>query len=410
MINKIKNVGGAQIYWYKKSEWLKSKGYNVVFFHYTSETDEVLIEGMKQYTKYHDDRLEHAAYLYPRRIRESVLNKMLSEIDKDYDDFIIESSTFVCSTWGELLAERLKGKHIAFYLMEELELPNDSFFDYIDFKYNRREVAGINDKVLKILYAKHGIQIKTEDSYKLDAYQGNPLCDIPYPRICEIPKSNYTIGMLTRLGKGYVEEALSSIKTFAREYADKTFTILIIGDSQSVETRQHIEHYFDELKNVKVFITGFLVPIPSSLIDLADLFINTAGAAYLTMAKKKMTITYDAMDLKPIGILGLTTNSHTLRGENESPQDLQQIMKDILIEKKYTAEMLDEKCQLPHHDVDYTDHIDFIKQSTDDRVYYNVTSINCSKKEQVKRIVFMLFGFCIGSKIFSYTKKMRGVS
>lgn len=410
MVYKLKNVGGAQLYWYYKSEWLKSNGYDVLFYHYTSSNENILIDGLKQYAKYHDERLEQPPYVYNRKVRESVISRLLSGIYIKYDEYFVESSTFECSAWGELLAKKLQGKHIAFYLMEELILPNDGYFNFIQFKYKRREVAGINNKVLKKLYANYGIQLEPEQSYSIKAYEGDPIQAIPYSNISDIPHSDYTIGMLTRLEKGFVKEVLSSIRQFAKNNIDKTFTLLVIGDSQNPEVRQKVEHFYDDLGNVKVYITGFLIPVPISLVSLADMFISTAGAACRTMVKGKLTVTYDAIDLKPIGILGLTTNSHTIREKNEPPLDMLQLMDDILIKKKYTEEMLVASHPYINVEVDYGSHIDFINQSNKDKDYYDVTTIHCNRNEKIKRFIFISFGFNIGSVLISFLNRLRGVT
>ena len=389
----IRNIGGGHIYTLNKTKYLQRLGYDVGFFHADVRHGEIIIKDLLPYEYNCDNHLQYPTYFFRRKTQEQVISSICNLIPKTCNEIIIESQTLICSTWGELLAKRLNAKHIIYLLSENHYIRNRSLYFFFRFKLARRELTGIVKKSLPILFK--GWQTITEkESYSLTARSANVLADIPYPEIQSIPQSDYTIGSIGRIDKLFLIESLKKIVDFIKLHPEKTFTILLIGDSSEKSTKNSIKKIFDGLSNVKIFITGLIYPIPVELVLMPDVFISAAGACHVSNSLGKVTISIDANDFKPIGIIGKTTNNTLFRG-NEPEVSLHELLEAILIKKEYKSEIV-EWNQINY---DYTDHLDFVRQSDNSKQYFDISTAKLSLRDWIEKICLLIFGRTLYPKI-----------
>ncbi|UVO97682.1 hypothetical protein NXV86_22920 [Bacteroides sp. BFG-257] len=109
----VADVGGGQMYIKSKAEYLKSKGWDI--FVYSTTAGNFLIDDFSQYESGVMKELLLPAYYYTLFKRKQLLKRMLRCCDIcSYKQCVIESHSSSLSTWGELLAEQTRVKHLIF--------------------------------------------------------------------------------------------------------------------------------------------------------------------------------------------------------------------------------------------------------------------------------------------------------
>ena len=305
----------------------------------------------------------------------SVVEDLVNIINDDnYEEIIIETNSINAATWAEAIAEIIQAKHFAYPLGETFVITNKGVQNYLVFKHQRRELAGIDKDSLAHIFQKFS-PIDINQSYYVYAYCNNVEADVDSPFLHSIKKEKYDsiVGCLSRLDKPFVIPAIKEFCQYANENKDKKFFLLLMGD-KSVDKSKDTgigEIIKSQTNNVDYVMTGNLYPVPTKLLDMCDAFFSSAGSAWVCARSGVPTIVYDVNDLRPIGLLDRTTKNCLYRNKKEPPVDFSYLMNQILIEKKYKRIAPYYESGLP----DFQSHMDFIKQSASDKAYYDVFSI-----------------------------------
>jgi hypothetical protein len=124
---------------------------------------------------------------------------------------------------------------------------------------------------------------------------------------------------------------------------------------------------------------------------MPDVFISSSGSCRVSSQQNKLTISIDADDYKPIGIIGITTKNGVFR-DGEPEVELSDLLQEILIDQKYKPSMI--KGEKPLSIVDYSDHLEFIDKSDKKKEYYNFKLIGSMNR--YKKLLLNL----VGSEIY----------
>ena len=399
-------MGGGQMYVYNKAQYLKANNYKVYIFSVFS--GDIIIKGLEEYKDDIISELGHPIFFFSLSQQNKIINLIVNKIAVHPDDvIIIESNSINNALWGEKISELINCKHFIYLLSENNLIYMDRLYPFMKFKYNRREMAGITQKTIKWLFSKY-CKIDTSKSYVLPASCINVVEDFDHELINNIPQKNYTIGMIGRLEKLYFLPILDDILVFCNNHPDKSFNIIIIGDTQDEILMNKIKTKFTKINNVNLLITGYLYPIPLQLLDLCDVFISSSGSARLTNEYGFITISIDGNDYKPIGILGYTTNNVLFR-DDEPIVEVNDLLENILIFEKYPKRFA------KIYDTSFIDrynkeHMDFIADSDQSKEYFNIDTIqpnllyNCRKAIYiVKRLV----RFTVGNSTYVKFSKIK---
>jgi hypothetical protein len=395
----IRGVGGGHIYTLCKIDSLKSEGFDIQLIHANDPTSKIYIDGLRVYEKNYDNCFFFPAYFYSpkeqKRVVERVIKRFIPKYG-EYEDIYIESQTTTCSTWGELIAGKIRAKHLVYLLDEHPKISNISIFGFYSFKLDRGELAGIGRDSIKTMF-EGWRDIKV--SPFLLAYNKKPLQDVPYD-IRKVRKSDYIIGSIGRTEKGFLLPALTVVKEFALNHANKSFTVLIIGGSvDNGKPEQAIQQLFRNIKNVYVHITGLIYPIPICLVKMPHIFLSTAGGVTTSTDLGKVTISFDINDFKPIGIINYTTQNRLFRSEDEPAPDLYRLLDEVLIEKKYSETNViynKEKQELS-----YKPHFDFIAASNQEKKYYHFEDKGLTVGQVIMKIMIRI----VGTKVTKHVVK-----
>lgn len=385
----INAMGGAQMYIRNKLMFLERMGWSVLIVS-SEKSDNIIISELKIYKNDYFPELKYNCYEFSKARIKRVSKKIVSKINKQVDDrIIIESTSLQQATWSEHIAQTIRAKHIFFSLQESNVVTNVGFGRFLLFKHKRREIAGITPLSLSEMLSPFA-HINDDQSYHLIASCSNVEEDVDCPILDEIEKRQFdsVIGCLSRLDKPFVIEGLKGVLDYCMTNPSQHFLLLFIGGAPS-SCIKHILDITRRVKNVNVAITGYIYPVPTKLLDLCDVFYSSAGSAWVCRRSGIPTISYDCKDFKPIGVLGKTTMNCMCRSLQEPPVPIQSLLKKILIEKIFVKEGSNYNCNTP----DFSEHMLFVNDSTNELDYYDVLSISLiSIKEKVRSIILTLLG------------------
>lgn len=301
IIRRICNITGAQQYVYNKMQYLESQGWRVLIF--SSMKGEILIDGFKKF----EHLILPSLYLSPVCYRKSEVERTISRItdeigDYDPDNTIIESDASQRAVWAEIIASRLKCRHLCMLVQEKYKrTAPDSL---TRFKYDRHELSCITKDGVRMLFG-----VKVEE-VRPDAYfvakSTNVVREAP-DRYSEMLDANadFSFGSLGRLGKPYVAHVVDAFRRYALSHPDKRFNVVFIGDSTEAGKKDQIRKQFEELPNVHLVMTGNVYPVPRSFAQKIDVFVSTAGASGATYNAGFPTVKVHPLTGEPIGVIGL---------------------------------------------------------------------------------------------------------
>jgi hypothetical protein len=226
------------------------------------------------------------------------------------------------------------------------------------------------------------------EEYELPAYCQNVLEQLACPEMYRFKDVDYVIGSIGRTNKRYVQPMIDSIIKFTSKHTDKRFGILYIGGSMDKTSEKLVKERLSSISNAKLIFTGMLFPLSVGMIKQMDVCIATAGACGTSEKCGIPTIAVDGNDSKAIGILERTTPHSLFRGESEPTVEIEDLLEEVLIEKKYQKED-----KLVMMDVNFDSHWKFLKKMESNKVYYDISNIRLPLK---RKIVSCLLGFYYG--------------
>lgn len=303
----ITNVGGAEQYIYNKTRFLKDKGYRVFVF--SSLNRPILIRGLSEYRKYIIPALMYSPSFYSKKNIEMVISEITNLIDiKENDKLFIESHNICQGLWGELLAQKINGKNVIFNLQEK-HMYSRSEKDYLWFKLKRKELLGITKDSVSQMFKK---DIPCRKWMKFSASCNNVVEDVEDVFSSKLDKkAKYTFGSIGRLEKEFVPHLVDTLIAYCTLHSDENYNLVFIGGSSEVGIEDAIRKKIKVVDNINLIITGFLYPIPRTLINNVDLFISTAGSATVSYKEKAKTIKVHPITAEPTQIMGYTYDSIT---------------------------------------------------------------------------------------------------
>ena len=376
----IHELGGGQTYLNTKVDYLKNKGYNVYVFSRGAKFIKVPYKNLQKY-----DMCSFCDLSYPpMEIKKSRINRILRKIRKivqpNNEEIVIESCDDVSALWGEIIANDLKCKHFCFSLNERFKGKNKYYEDNIDFfkfKFRRNELAFINSDCIDLLFGDTYKNISKEQ-FVLAAYS-NAVEDLENKVIDKIYKCNFNIAYIGRHSKAYVNKILNDIALFGGKYGEKTIGLTLVGDS--IFYKNEIIDMFKNLKNVNVFFTGVLIPIPKNIFSKFDVIIAGAGCGLISFQYSRYVIIPDPVNCMCNGLLGFDTIS-SLYAENVMKQTTYiDSLENVLIKKIYD-ELDRKKIILEDSSFYFNKHSEFIN-SSNKKEYYDINKF-CEMKKRFK--------------------------
>lgn len=377
-------IGGTQIYVRNKLNYLHNKGWKTCVI--SSEPgDEIIIKELEPYRNGIHKELANNPFLLSKHKRETIITEII-EFIKGFgsltpDNVIIESSYIGISPWGEILAERLCAKHFIFFIQEDYRFKIDSYRKFFNFKFERGELAFNSKNAIETLF--DGFKdIKDSEKYQLAPYCVNSIEDCESKILSSLPKADFYIGSFGRVNKPFVIPMIQDLVKYVKLHQDKTFHLVLFGWTDNNQDIIKIEQLLSETNNLTFQITGPIYPVPLCDLNKMDLFISTAGAARATSNEGLITISYDDVYLKPIGILDHTTQN-SLYIEDETNVKLDNLMESILFEKKYYKQYKEPIDHEKLYNKRFDEHMRFVDQSNPDLTFYRTKLLKPHLKTKI---------------------------
>lgn len=302
-------IGGAQLYTIRRLNYLKSNHCKV--FIVTGNTSNFKLKNNFEGIEILEvPEISLNPILFTNQRVKKTYNKLIKFLNNKSIQ-IIESHTLSNAIYAENIANELKCKHII-YLLNENKIKFNygiGYSDFFYFKLNRRELFGVSSKSLDIVF-----------STKLDS-QKNRYINIGYDvneLTCEkndiikqyLPSKNYDLKILTiaRLDKHYIKILIKEFIKLSIIYPDKTFFLLIIGESTNNSILRKLKKSFKDIENCKIVFSGYIYPLPKEIFNYFDLFIGQGTASVVSISQGCATAIISD-DYKSPGFLGIHTNN-----------------------------------------------------------------------------------------------------
>ena len=314
----------------------------------------------------------------------------MSDYSIGYAEVVIESGSTHSVFWGELLANKLRAKHIIFMLDERPDayIPQ-SYLPYYEFKLQRRELAGITYDTLPLIFREHRT-VSTEENINLSAASTNVVEDYESEVINNIPNKGINVGVFGRLDKEYIMAATEAVFKVASRHPDKFFNAIYIGGTNSKKRLRAIRSKLKR-KNIKVIFLGYLFPVPKKLFSRLTVCLSSSGSARVACRAGCFTITIDARDLKAIGVLNYTT-SNTLYRDNEEAEDIDKVLENVIFGTITDSKIIEKLPTDVNRDSLLAEHIQFMNSTEKEIAYFPVDTIPADGKDKKKKAIRKIIG------------------
>ena len=385
----IGGINGAEQYIFNKMNYLKDNDYKVFIF--SGRKSEILIHAFDPFERL----IRPALRFYPsslrKKEREDYINWLLGELDIQSDDtFIIESSSTICSLWGDLIAERLHCRHFAYILHESFAL-SDEIRRFFRFKVSRHELAGIVDDSVQKMLGDPALEPRPDT--RIRAFCNNVVqeCDDVFSAQLN-SDVDYNIGSIGRLEKNYVMPLIESLCLYFNNNPNKRFNLVLVGGCADIRQEKNIRKAVEKCKNVHLVLTGAMYPIPKSFVQKIDLFISAAGSASASFYAQRPTVKVDWNFGTPLGLLGYDLFP-TGNLQSESKYRLEQYI-DMVLADHVHIDYVDnyEESYSKRINDEFDRHLKIAMEPTE-LEYYNANTIKYTDvKYRICSVVSHLFG------------------
>ena len=331
----IHPIGGMQLLTAGKAEVLESMGWEVFVFFPAHGMGRCALPYLDKYNNGGICELTLPPFKWSKHNITNTIDRMCSIIGTcaKNERIIIESHYDIASQWGEILASRIKAKHMLFLCNEIYRGKGKyyvEFLDYYDFKHKRRELAGEMDDILYKLF--DGYKTVPNDETYIFKYDENPIRDIENDKISAIERLDWNICYIGRVEKQYVPNIVCDVIRFAKIHPDKKIQFIFVGDISA--RRKLIESSLKGVSNIKLLELGDVVPIPKSLFKKIDVVIAGSGSAKCAAYEGVFTIVADASNSLANGVLGYDTNDELYHSHvKQTSFDI--VLESVLVERRY---------------------------------------------------------------------------
>lgn len=381
-------ISGAPIYYRNKALYMRSQGWNV--YCVSCRGGKVYVDGLEQFIICTIPLVTQKPYLLSESQQQKVIREIVSCIPGVELETVIETGTFYTAYWGEMLAKELKARHTVIYLDEHNFGINKQQAGFFKFKYDRNELACISDEAYKDIFSSFWKYEKAH-SYTLPCYCTNSLEDISSSMIQKVKKADYTIGYIGRLEKDAFNVLLDGLCKFAKQYPDNSFALNCFGgyDSESGEVllRKRLEKY----PNIKLYISGFLFPIPKKAITKCALCFASAGSVAVPVKANVPTISMNVYTNLPNGFR-VDPNNRLLHISCPHCSSVVDYLKAFFIDgfrpRMHEYDLDEDKLLFEKY---LGKHLVFMEQSKKNPLcYYEVEHLDMTLNERVKMILFII--------------------
>lgn len=303
----IHDMGGLPLYYLGKAKYLEENGWKVFVFFPGKNTPDCAIS---QLNKYVNDNLTWPEdnWRNSKDYINDYINLLVDRIGKRKfgDEIIIETYDYWTSPWVELLAKKLKAKHIIVLLNECKESDINSFRDDVDFylfKYKRHEFFG-NFNIQRAIFEGY-LPLNNDEDHIPFLIDEDPVQNVNNPIIDSISHDDWNIAYIGRTNKMYLPNIIEGVCEFAKNHNNHQIQFIVLGDFNCCK-----ELYSEKsagIDNLLLVELGDQFPIPKNFFKKLDVVIAGAGSARCSVYEGVPTLLADAANYMCNGLLGYET-------------------------------------------------------------------------------------------------------
>lgn len=399
-------MGGAELYILRRSKHLKERGFDVFVF----------VAFHKQYFPLKEDfdgvsihvvpELLHYSSSISLRSMENVVDTIVNTVGEASDIFI-ESHTLSTIEWGEIIANKCKGKHLG-YLLAEPPIsgyrfnPGKKIFNY---KLNKGQLYGCSNMSLKIIFQ----NMNVPDNYVNIGFDESELEDKCSPAL-NINKGNeeFVIATVGRLDKPYIEPLIENVISFAKTHKETKIMLLVAGGSLVAGCEERLRNKYNNdvirVDNLNVVFTGYIEKLGRDFFQIADVFVGLGTASINAISQRCVTINIDPSDRmeKSSGFFGTDTKNFAY-ADSGVLYNLNDKLEECLIANADKIESIkDAGLQLYNEQFKTGACLEKL-----DRIFNN---IEVSNNSNIIRVTALYrFYVRLGLAIYKYIKKQRAI-
>ena len=373
---ELGTMGGSQMYVCNKSTYLRMKGWNVKIVYFTES--ELLIKKLGEFESIYAPELAWGVQYYlPSRVKK-IINRLVSTLNISDTDVYIESCLFQLAFWGEMLASKLRAKHILHFLEEDIPSFSKRVSFFMEFKLSRWECMNASEKSLKRLFKTFYKPEYKNYEFKTDFFCSNVFqkSEIAIESNIHFEKADDTILSIGRLDKSYIQEMVEQVIKFSNKYNNRRINLVLIGGSPNGKSEKVIERTLMSVHNVRTYILGYLFPIPERIVKSANIAIATSNSVLIPYNLGIPTIAVDSNDHFAIGLYGIDT-LHKVFRIDEMPVPIGEYLEKVLIKKDFP--MYDTVIVMKSEDEILDEHfkgqVEYVRKTSNDGIYYNISDL-----------------------------------
>lgn len=314
---RVSGMGGAQLYALRRVQFLKEKGIRALLL-VSDHSNFMLQDKFHNVTILVHTELSKPVFCYSYARLKEIIETIYRELQSYQHNVIIESHTLRLSIWGELLAERSKGKHLIYPLNEtpvnywEFR-PIKKFFIW---KQDRIELVGASKPSLKIILGHYYLENKAV--YSNIGYDPSEIPSISNPEILSLFNTDsFKIGTISRLSKPYVEVLIQEVRWIAENNPSFRFTLIVAGDDPDARILSKLKRKYPSTHNLSIVFPGYLNPLGQDFFQGLNVYIGMATSVINCAALKCAAITVDPLTKLSAGFFGLTSVDTMFALKNE---------------------------------------------------------------------------------------------
>lgn len=330
----VGDMGGAQMYTANKAEYLKANGWDVSVY-YSLPYKQLLIGELKAFDGNYMPDMQYSIQFLPKKRVAKVLNTICQDAFS-YDEIVVETQLVALVGWGEIIAKRTEGRHVVNFLEEHPHVLSGREARYFEFKLKRREILNASEVSLKRLFGAYYKEGYLQYEHKSGFFCSNVVSDAGFDD-SSIARADFNVLTIGRLDKPYIETLVQELKKFSMDNTTHSLNIHFVGGSNSGTVEKSIEQELGGIENVNLYMYGFVYPIPSGLIEMADVAVASANSILVTSERGCPTICIDMADYGGIGVFGYTTMNKFKR-TTEPFVPISELLEEVLIKKSINVD------------------------------------------------------------------------
>ena len=381
-------ISGGPIYQRNKAIYLQSKGWKVYYI--SCRKGHIYIKGLESFVITTCPLLSVSFYLFSKKKQKKIIEHITKKIPSQGEEIVIETGTYSTAYWGELLAQHLKAKHLVVYLDEHNDGIKKELSNFFHFKYKRNELACITKQTMVNIFNPFW-SISEQKAKSLLCYCSNSLEDYDYKPIHTIPNCDFTIGYVGRLEKDALKTCINDIIQFASQNPSKTIAFICIGGS-STQTEKKIEQAFKDTSNIRLFISGYIFPIPLQVIRKCNIIFASAGSVNVATKAGIPTVDIDVYTNEPTGfVLSAENNKYQKCPYGNKVIDYLN-MTLIKNEFPYIPFTFSYENDLNKMNAAFEEHTKFLYNTSENKEYFSFPEIKLTRVQILKKIVLSILG------------------